>query len=148
IAGLDLGAMTGRLERPDRPWRQWFALADSLDGDPRRAELRKFLADSPAITWAKEKEKKVRAAMEEMAGTLGQDLSWLSQRAWEKDKPNDAARSEAIGRDLAWLKKRAGEADPARDPILEVLLLAQALSNAGEVDRSVTLLRAATSARP
>jgi serine/threonine-protein kinase len=105
-------------------WQRLVELARAIDPDPRRDEVRALLARS----WLNP----------EWPGT-GTDRELF---AWVI--PPSPAREDARAR----LRTLARAANPEREPVLGVLLLVRALTQAGDEAEAERLLRAAVRARP
>jgi tetratricopeptide (TPR) repeat protein len=113
-----------RLKRPEAEWRRLFRVAEQLDHSERRRWLRSLLVgESPP-----------RAAS--VAGLVGTGSSWPA--LWELARGDDWQRLREVRREI----------DPRTDPVLTVVLLAQAYGVVGDAAGAEQVLRAAATARP
>jgi serine/threonine-protein kinase len=125
IAGLD-GWMLERWRQkaPERKWRRLYRVAERLDGSARGRQLRALLverAPPPAPS---------------VVGLLGAWPPWPA--LWELER----------GHSWRHLRQLRGQVDLAREPVLSVVLLAEALSARGDAAGANEVLRRAVVARP
>jgi tetratricopeptide (TPR) repeat protein len=113
-----------RLKRPEPGWRRLFRVAEQLDHSERRRWLRSLLVGASPP----------RAAS--VAALVGTGSSWPA--LWEL----------ARGADWRQLQEVRREIEPRTDPVLTVVLLAQAYAVVGDAAGAEQLLRAAATARP
>jgi tetratricopeptide (TPR) repeat protein len=127
IAALDAWALERqRQKRPEARWRPLLRLADQLDGSDRRRQLRALLVgQGPAPP-----------RVECLAGLVGAWPAWPTL--------GELARSSNWRRVV---ELRAGMS-PATEPVLTVVLLAQASRAVGDAAGAERLLRQALAARP
>jgi serine/threonine-protein kinase len=125
IAALDGWMLERRRQkRPEAQWRRLFRVADRLDRNKRHRRLRALLAGgSPP-----------RA--ESVAGWIGLGSPWPT--LW----------AQARGIDWRQLLEVRKEIDPRREPVLTVVLLAQAFAAVGDAAGAEQLLVQAVTARP
>ena len=125
IAGLDGWILVRRLQkRPEAEWRHLLRVAEQLDRNDRRRQLRALLVEgSPP-----------RA--ESVAGLLGSSPPWPA--LWELARGDKWRRLQEVRRAL----------DPATEPVLTVLLLALASNTVGDAAGAEEVLRQALAARP
>jgi serine/threonine-protein kinase len=125
IAALD-GWMMERLrgQRPAAQWRRLFRVAEQLDRSERHRRLRALLVG----------EAPPRAEI--VAGLVGVGSPWPA--LWELARGN-------VWRQLPEVQKAI---DPRTEPVLTVVLLAQAYVAVGDVAGAEKLLRRATTVRP
>jgi tetratricopeptide (TPR) repeat protein len=124
IAGLD-GWMVERWQhpRPGKDWRRLYRVADQLDrSDPRRQLRRVLIGEEPRA--------------ESVAGLFGVGLPWPA--LWE------------LGRGDPWrrLQRLRRQMDPRKEPVLTVVLLAQASRAVGDTAEAEKVLRSALATRP
>jgi tetratricopeptide (TPR) repeat protein len=125
LAALDSWMRERWRQKPDgAKWRRLFLVADQLDRNPRSRQLRRLLVE----------EAPQRA--EAVAGLLGGWPPWPSM--WELTR----------GRNWRPLLELRGQIDPATEPVLALVLLAQASEAAGDAAGADGLLRQAAAARP
>jgi serine/threonine-protein kinase len=124
IAGLDGWMLERRQKRPEAAWRRLFGVADQLDGNERRRRLRALLVGGAP------------PRAEGVAGLVGVGPSWPA--LWE------------MAHGSAWraLLEMRREIDPRTEPVLTVLLLADAFAAVGDAARAERVLRQAVTARP
>ncbi|MHB1426482.1 MAG: tetratricopeptide repeat protein, partial [Gemmataceae bacterium] len=125
IAGLD-GWMVERRrqKRPEAEWRRLLAMVEQLDQSEPRRQLRALLigASTPSA--------------ESVVGLLGGTPPWPA--LWYL----------AVGNDWRLLRRLRGQMDMAGEPVLAVLLLAQASSSVGDLAGAEEVLRLALARRP
>jgi Flp pilus assembly protein TadD len=125
VAGLDSWAEERqKAGRPERDWRKLAEVADRLDPNDLRGELRRLRLDS--------------ALRRKGRGAGG----WLSSL------PRLALAAEAHARQRGRLQSLARRVKPATESVLTVLALAQALEAAGSRGAAEAVLDAALAARP
>jgi tetratricopeptide (TPR) repeat protein len=125
VAGLDEWVQVRRWDkRPQRDWQRLTDVANRLDADPRRRELRR-LRESGVL-------QQEREAMQ----AAGQLASWLG------------VSEVFVGPNTRRLRELAREVDPAQEPVLGVVALARALLAAGDTSSAEGVYRAALAARP
>jgi Flp pilus assembly protein TadD len=125
IAALDGWMMERRRQkRPEAEWRPLFRVADRLDRSGRHRPLRALLAGgSPPRP-------------ESVAGLVGAGSPWAA--LWELSR----------GTDWRLLQPVRGDIDPASEPVMTVVLLAQACATVGDDAGAEQVLRQAAAARP
>jgi tetratricopeptide (TPR) repeat protein len=124
LAALDNWMLHRRSRnQPEVRWGRLFQVADALDRNPRSRQLRSLLVGEAPRP-------------ETVAGLLGAWPPWPA--LWE------LARGEKWRRLLALQEG----IDPATEPVLTLLLLAQASEAVGDAAAAEALLRRATAARP
>jgi Flp pilus assembly protein TadD/serine/threonine protein kinase len=124
-AGLDEWTLARRRDkRPERAWRRLSDVANRLDADPRRRELRR-LRESGAL----QQEREAIRTAEALASLFGVSKVF-------------------VGPNIHRLRELAGQMDPVKEPVLGVVALASALAEAGDVSRAENVFRAALAARP
>jgi serine/threonine-protein kinase len=131
IAALDgwMMARRGRAasrerKRPEEQWRRLNRIAETLDRTGRHRRLRALLAGgSPPRP-------------ESVAGLLAARSPWAA--LWELSRGTDWRQLQAV----------RGEFDPASEPIITVVLLAQACAAVGDEAGAEQVLRQAAAARP
>jgi serine/threonine-protein kinase len=125
IAGLDAWMMERRRQKlPEAEWRRLFRVADRLDRNDLHRRLRRLLVgESPP-----------RA--EGVAALVGAGSPWLA--AWEFTRGNAWRQLRTVRADL----------DPRREPVLTVVLLAQACATVGDTAGAEEVLRQAATVRP
>jgi tetratricopeptide (TPR) repeat protein len=121
VAALDEWAAERRQQQPPGDWRRLQDLAEILDGDPHRTELRAILARGRLLA---------ERALAALSGTM---LPLAGPLA---------------GTDRTRLRALAGQMDTAGEPALGVVLLARALQTAGDDLRAEEVLRSALRRRP
>jgi Flp pilus assembly protein TadD len=125
IGGLDAWMLSRRRQkRPEAEWRRLYRMAEQVDGDEVRRQLRTLLiGDMPP-----------RA--ESVTGLVGGWPPWPA--LWE------------LARGEKWRRLRAlqQQTDPATAPVLTVILLALASEQVGDATGAERLLRRAAAARP
>jgi serine/threonine-protein kinase len=125
VAALDDWAQARRMRGVPRPqWQRLTDLASALDTDTRHGELRDILGGD-------------RLRLEQALGVISQHL-----------RPVPVPVVPWVGQDRARLLQMAREADFPNEPVLSLVRLARALSDAGEEAEAEHLLRASISARP
>jgi tetratricopeptide (TPR) repeat protein len=125
VAGLDEWALVRRqAKRPEGEWRRLSVVAEQLDGDPRRRELRR-LRESGAL-------QQERAAL-------------LTVQALA---PRLAVVPVLLGLRMHQLRELARQMDPAKEPVLGVVTLARALNLAGDAHGAEGVYRSALASRP
>jgi tetratricopeptide (TPR) repeat protein len=125
VAGLDEWAQVRRQAKsPEGEWRRLSDLANQLDGDPRRQELRRLWENS----------------------TLQQER--LAIRAAEALAPSLGISEVFVGARTSQLRELARKMDLATEPVLGVVSLARALQQAGDAPGAESVFRAALAARP
>jgi serine/threonine-protein kinase len=124
IAALDNWMLTRRLQRPGAEWRRLYRLADRLDRTDRHRRLRALMVGGAPL----------RA--ESIVGLIGVRSPWPA--LW------------ALARGNAWrgVQQIRKEIDPRREPVLTVLLVAQALAAVGDAAGAEQLLSKAVTTRP
>jgi tetratricopeptide (TPR) repeat protein len=125
IAALDSWALDRRLQnRPAAAWLRLYRIAEALDRSDTRRKLRRLLmVGAPP-----------RA--EVMAGMVGAGSPWAG--CWELER----------GKDWRHVQELRGRMDLATEPVLTVLLLAQASSAGRDEAGAVAVLREAAALRP
>jgi serine/threonine-protein kinase len=125
IGGVDAWMMERRRQkRPEAEWRRLFRVADRLDSSEQHRRLRALLVgDAPP-----------RA--EAVAGLVAVGSPWPA--LWELARGNE------------WLQLRRvrKQIDPRKEPMLTVVLLAQACDALGDAAEAEEVLRQAAAARP
>jgi tetratricopeptide (TPR) repeat protein len=125
VAGLDEWALARRRDkRPEKDLRRLSEVADRLDDDPRRRELRR-LRESGALQRKREAARTARAL-----------APWL------------AVPKVFVGPSIRRLRELVGQMDPAKEPVLGVMALARALEEAGDAPGAERVFRVALAARP
>jgi hypothetical protein len=124
IAGLDGWMLRRRQKLPEAQWRRLVRIANQLDQSERRRQLRALLVDGMPL----------RA--ESVAGLLGSGSPWLA--LWEP----------ARGQNWRGVQELRGQIDLAKEPVLTVVLLAQACSAVGDAAGAEQVLRQALARRP
>ncbi len=125
IAGLDAWMLERRRQnRPEAKWQRLFRVADQLDRSAKQQRLRALLVG------------KSPARAESVAGLVGAGFPWLAR--WQL----------ARGDNWQQLWEVRAEIDPRADPVLTVVLLAQAYAAVGDAAGAERLLREAVAARP
>jgi len=125
VAGLDAWALERRSQgRPEEEWRRPHELADRLDRDAARREVRQLRA-SGALQHER----------------LYRELTWALS-GWGRlvDPPE--------GPCLRRLRELADRLDPIKEPVLSVVTLARALDLAGAPTPAERVLRSTLAARP
>jgi serine/threonine-protein kinase len=126
LAALDGWLWDGwRQKVPEAKWRRLFRLAEQLDRSDRRRRLRALLVGLAP------------PRAESVAGLLGAWPPWPA--LWEVSPRGNAWRR---------LQEVRGEINPATEPVLTVMLLAQASSAVGDGAGAEQVLRQAVAARP
>jgi serine/threonine-protein kinase len=125
IAGLDGWMMERRRQmRPDAEWRRLFRVADQLDRNGRHRRLRALLAGgSPPRP-------------ETVTGLLAAEPPWAA--LWELARGTDWRQLQAMRREI----------DSASEPVMTVVLLAQACAAVGDAAGAEQVLRQAATVRP
>ena len=113
-----------RLKRPEAEWRRLFRVAEQLDRSERHRWLRALLAG----------ESRPRAAS--VAGLVGPGSFWPA--LWELTRGDDWQQLREVRREI----------DPRTEPVLTVVLLAQAYAAVGDAAEAERVLREAATARP
>jgi tetratricopeptide (TPR) repeat protein len=124
IAGLD-GWMVERWQHqhPARDWWRLYRVAEQLDhSDQRRLLRRVLIGEEPRA--------------ESVAGLLGMGLPWPA--LWELGRGNQWRRLQLLRRQM----------DPRKEPVLTVVLLAQASNAVGDTAEAEKVLRRALATRP
>jgi tetratricopeptide (TPR) repeat protein len=125
IAALDGWMLERRrLKRPEAEWRRLYRVADQLDRSQRRRWLRSLLVGASPP----------RAAS--VAGLVGTGPSWPG--LWGLARGDDWQQLREVRREL----------DPRTDPVLTVVLLAQAYAVVGDAAGAEQVLHEAATARP
>jgi serine/threonine-protein kinase len=124
VAGLEAWLLDRRRRKDTAGGRRLLRLADRLDGDAGRRQVRALLAGD-------------RLAGERAVAALTPVLL-----------PWSALGAPYRGPARRRLEARAGKLDAGREPVLGVLLLARALFDAGEAPGAERLLRRVLAARP
>jgi tetratricopeptide (TPR) repeat protein len=124
IAALDKWMLYRREVRPEAQWRRLFRLASLLDRNDQRRQLRTLLVGvSPP-------------PVERVAGLPAMRSPWPA--LWELGRGYNWQRLEELRRHL----------NPATEPVLTVLLLAQASRAVGDLAGAEGVLRQALARRP
>jgi serine/threonine-protein kinase len=125
IAGLDAWMMERRSRgRPEAAWRRLFRVAEQLDRSERHRQLRMLLVGgSPP-----------RA--ESVAGLLGMGSPWAA--LWELARGEQWRQLQAMRREFR----------PASEPVVTVVLFAQACAAVGDTAGAEQVLRKAATVRP
>jgi serine/threonine-protein kinase len=125
IGGLDAWMVERRLRRrPETEWRRLVRVAERLDPSERHRRLRAWLAGG----WS--------PRVEAMAGLVGPGSPWPA--LWELARGNAWRQLLEVRKDI----------DPRKEPVLTVVLLAQACAAVGDVAGAEEVLRQAATARP
>jgi serine/threonine-protein kinase len=125
IAALDGWMMERRRQgRPQAEWRRLFRVADQLDRNERHRRLRALL-----VRWSLPR-------AESVAGLVGVGSPWPT--LWELARGDGRQRLREVRREI----------DPRTDPVLTVLLLAQAHDAVGDAAGAEQVLREAATVRP
>jgi tetratricopeptide (TPR) repeat protein len=125
IAGLDAWMMERRRqERPEAEWRRLFRLAKHLDRSERRRRLRAWLVGGSPTS------------AEAVAGLVGSESPCFA--LWELARGNDWRQLLELRRDI----------DPRKEPVLTVVLLAQACDAIGDAVGAEEVLDQAATAHP
>jgi tetratricopeptide (TPR) repeat protein len=124
IAALDGWMLHRRLKGLKGDWRRLFRLAERLDSNARRRQLRALLVLGVPLDAGG------------VAGLVGAGSPWPA--LWE------------LPRGAAWrhLWELRGKMNPAREPVLTVVLLARVCADVGDVAGAEEVLRQALAARP
>jgi serine/threonine-protein kinase len=125
LAGLD-GWMLGRRrqKRPESEWQRLLRVAGQLDQNGRRRQLRALLSGES------------QPHEEAVAGLTRVLLPWTALCELER------------GPHWRRLLELRGQVDPVKEPVLSVVLLAQACSERGDAAGAEDVLRRAVAARP
>jgi tetratricopeptide (TPR) repeat protein len=124
IAGLDGWMLERWKNRPEAEWRRLLGLVERLDHSEQRRQLRALLIGS------------MRPRAEDVAGLLGGRPPWIA--LWELGR----------GRDWQHLRQLRSQMNAAAEPVLTVLLLAQASSGVGDMVGAEEVLHQALARRP
>jgi serine/threonine-protein kinase len=125
IAGLDGWMLERRRQQPLRAeWRHLYRIAEQLDGQATRRQLRALLVEG------------VTPAPEAVAGLLSPGAPWLA--LWQ------------VARGQTWrrVQELRGQLDVRQESVLTVVLLARAYRAAGDAGGAVAMLREAAELRP
>jgi tetratricopeptide (TPR) repeat protein len=125
IAGLDAWMLERRRQkRPEAQWQHLFRVAERLDSSERHRQLRAWLLGGSPL----------RA--EAVAGLVGAGLSWPA--LWELARCNTWRGLREVRREI----------HPRTEPVLTVMLLAEAFASVGDVAGAEEVLYEAVTARP
>jgi tetratricopeptide (TPR) repeat protein len=125
VAGLDVWALARRRDkRPESAWRRLSDVANRLDADPHRRELR-HLRESGAL----QREREAIRTVQALASLLGVSRVF-------------------VGPSRHRLRALARQMDPVKEPVLGVVALARALHEAGDASGAEGVFRAALASRP
>jgi serine/threonine-protein kinase len=125
IAALDSWMMERRRQKyPEAEWRRLFRVADQLDRSGRHRRLRALLAGGTPLR------------PESVVGLVGAGSPWAT--LWELSR----------GADWRQLQAAREEINPASEPVMTVVLLAQACAAVGDDAAAEQVLRQAAAARP
>jgi tetratricopeptide (TPR) repeat protein/tRNA A-37 threonylcarbamoyl transferase component Bud32 len=125
VAGLDEWARVRRRDkRPEKDWRRLSEVANGLDRDAGRRELRRLRETGILL-----QEREAIHTLQAMASLFG-------------------VSEVLVGPSTRRLREIARQMDPAKEPVLGVVALARALEVAGDVQSAEGVFRAALAARP
>jgi tetratricopeptide (TPR) repeat protein/tRNA A-37 threonylcarbamoyl transferase component Bud32 len=125
LAGLDAWMMQRRRQRPQgHEWRRLLQLAEQLDQSSQRRQLRGLLAGA----W--------QPPLGIVASLTGAPLPWSA--LWELEQGERWRRLVVLRQEVNW----------SRQPVLDIVLLAQVYQAAGDAEGALRALRQAAAVRP
>ena len=149
VAALDEWWQTRREAKPPGDWRMLHDLAERLDANERRRELRCLLASGELEReW---RAANVAAAAWPMSGMLRMGRGGLDEVLGATaltGPPTSRKVAQAVGRNRTRLRELAGRIDSRNESMLTVLALSRALSRSGEERSAEEVLGTALTARP